>query len=773
MRAIFISHAEADASVAIEIARGLEAAGYTTWLYEAHGLPGVSYLEQTGSAIESARIFLLLISPASLGSKQVDSEVVRAHESARMFVPVLLGLTHAEFQQRRPAWRQAVGSATSIQVPAAGVTAVLPRLLLGLKALGVEPEARPQAIPSAAPSRPIAGVDGFQRGEGRLRGAPTRLYAWAAIGFALVLAMTAAWIAWHRARPWAQPRETPLTSFPPEYPVLSAALSPSGDYLAYADTSGYYLLSIKTRQVSALPAVEGIPRPTGELLDRSQLAWLPDGKSLVIGTSIWAQETTMDSLWTVSLMEGRVRRIRDGAWGAAVSPAGTIAFLTKGEPGSAIWLSDADGSNPRRVTPATGEWHDYQFLAWSPREERLAYRTSCGSESLGTFQTVIETCDLRGKNVTRIHSDPLLGAGWDARRGLCWLPDGRLLFYLPDSTQSQDIVDLWAVPVDTRTGAVRGRMSRVLRGVGSYISDLTCSADGKRLGLVRWRTQFDVHLAELKDGGSRLGAVRRLTLDDHGDFVLGWTPDSKAVVFLSARSNPANLYRQGIHDRVATPLLESPAMAMLATFTSDGAWILYRPMDPDPNSRTVAADIMRVPVSGGPAQVVAKADSSVGQLECGSRPGAPCIIATEVGNERVFSEFNPLTGARKEMTRVRLSRHRLKLWWYISPDGLQVVVDTDDGPLIVDLTTGARQRPEPQGWEDASFLGWAADGGTWFGATDGKDTEMLHVDPSGRTRSVGRLELGPLAGLYASPDGRYLAYDRRTHEANAWLIEGF
>lgn len=133
---VFISHAEVDWPVAKELADGLEAAGFSTWLYESQGLPGVSYLQQTGTAVEQSRVFLLVLSRASLESKQVDSEVVRAHECGKPIVPILFGVSHAEFQQRRPDWRQALGSATSIQIPTAGVPAIIARVVSGVRALG-------------------------------------------------------------------------------------------------------------------------------------------------------------------------------------------------------------------------------------------------------------------------------------------------------------------------------------------------------------------------------------------------------------------------------------------------------------------------------------------------------------------------------------------------------------------------------------------------------------------------------------------------------------
>jgi len=51
MSDVFISHVEEDAEIALEIALGLEEAGYTTWCYEVDSIPGPSYLIQTGQAV--------------------------------------------------------------------------------------------------------------------------------------------------------------------------------------------------------------------------------------------------------------------------------------------------------------------------------------------------------------------------------------------------------------------------------------------------------------------------------------------------------------------------------------------------------------------------------------------------------------------------------------------------------------------------------------------------------------------------------------------------
>jgi len=136
---IFISHVEEDADVTLEIALGLEEAGYTTWFYELDSIPGPSYLLQTGQAIEQSEAVVLVISPHALGSRQITKEVVRAHESDKQFIPMLRDITHVEFQNRQPEWRAAVGAAASVQIPPEGVVSILTRVADGLKALGILP----------------------------------------------------------------------------------------------------------------------------------------------------------------------------------------------------------------------------------------------------------------------------------------------------------------------------------------------------------------------------------------------------------------------------------------------------------------------------------------------------------------------------------------------------------------------------------------------------------------------------------------------------------
>ena len=148
MADVFISYAHQDGDVVKELSPALEAAGYTTWYYEDKGAVGASYLRQIDQEIGRCHAMIVVVSPDSIQSDQVSKEVIRAHEAKKKFVPVRRDITHAEFQERQPEWRMAFGAAVSAEVPEEGAAALGPRLVAGLRALGVEPGG-PPALPTS------------------------------------------------------------------------------------------------------------------------------------------------------------------------------------------------------------------------------------------------------------------------------------------------------------------------------------------------------------------------------------------------------------------------------------------------------------------------------------------------------------------------------------------------------------------------------------------------------------------------------------------------
>jgi hypothetical protein len=125
---VFVSHADADSPVAAELAEALEQAGFRTWA----GRPGDAGHDH---ALEQCKVLVLVGSPDAVESAHMDEEVLRAYGRGLAFVPVLTGISHLGLLERRPAWRTAIGAATSTAIPAEGVAAIAPRVVAGVREL--------------------------------------------------------------------------------------------------------------------------------------------------------------------------------------------------------------------------------------------------------------------------------------------------------------------------------------------------------------------------------------------------------------------------------------------------------------------------------------------------------------------------------------------------------------------------------------------------------------------------------------------------------------
>jgi hypothetical protein len=144
MSHVFISHVAEDAATARELAGALEEAGYTIWFFERDSLPGPPYVTQILQAIAQATVVIILVSSATLGSWQVDREILHAFKTEKAMIPVLIGITHEELRNRHRDWLLMFGAATSLSLPPDGVSAFIPRLVQGLKRMGAEPTAPSQ-----------------------------------------------------------------------------------------------------------------------------------------------------------------------------------------------------------------------------------------------------------------------------------------------------------------------------------------------------------------------------------------------------------------------------------------------------------------------------------------------------------------------------------------------------------------------------------------------------------------------------------------------------
>jgi hypothetical protein len=150
MHPVFISYNNADRHLASELSLCLESAGYTTWYYDRDTQVGFNYMDYVGTSIVECSAMVLLISPLSVHSAQVTREVMRACEENKFILPLLCGMTYAEFQKQAPIWRQALAGIAAVELPGEGIVAIVPRLVEALESRGIA------ASPGAGPATVVS-----------------------------------------------------------------------------------------------------------------------------------------------------------------------------------------------------------------------------------------------------------------------------------------------------------------------------------------------------------------------------------------------------------------------------------------------------------------------------------------------------------------------------------------------------------------------------------------------------------------------------------------
>jgi len=460
--------------------------------------------------------------------------------------------------------------------------------------------------------------------------------------------------------------------------------------------------------------------------------------------------------------------LREGAADASFSPDGSqIAFLGDYDSGSAkgIWVSTADGDDPRRIMAAQpGE--DFNEVAWAPNGQRLAY--SKGLAGTGIYVSAIESVSLRGGPPTRILTSPKL-------QGFCWLPDGRIVYSLRQSVMTGADSNLWEVRTITQTGEPTGHPRQLTNWPGFSFSGFTVTADGKQMEFLRLTAKAHVYVGELDAKETHLNNVRRLTFDEHFEWPERWTQDSRAVVFWSDRDGNWDIFKQTLDKDDSAELLPlGPEPKYYASFSPDGHWILYLAL---PEARlpggSVPVRIMRVPVSGGPPQLVLTALGTT-DIHCTRAPANLCVFDEQQRGHLMFTSVDPIKGRGRALATMEMEPS-MTIPWDLSPDGSRIVVTYGGRIRLLSLKSGVTTDLAVRGWDSFHEVDWSADGNALFVSSQTpQDTTLLRVDLRGEASAIWHQKLNFMGtkGI-PSPDGRHLAMAGWTTDSNVWMIENF
>jgi len=604
-------------------------------------------------------------------------------------------------------------------------------------------------------------------------------------------------IAWFTMRHGTTPpelKQRQLTANSSENVVMGGAISPDGKYLAYSDLQGIHIQLIETGETANIPQPESLK---GKQVNWQIVpTWARGGTSFVVNAKPHGQRP---SIWTVSVMGGPPRKLRDdglaytvsrdGSWVAFGADVGRLYYRE-------LWLMRPEGGEARKIFEVDDD-SAIGGAEWSPDGQRLAYPK--WHQPIGQkFEWHLESRNLKGGPATTIASDVDLTdiTDWS------WVPDGRILYTVPDYRDSREnTCNFWQTRIDTHTGEPLEKPQRLTNWSGFCIDSPSTTADGKRLAFRRTTVQSSVYVADLQGNGGRISAPRRFTLNEGRDFPAAWISDSKAIVFMSNRNGQWQLFRQTLDSEVAEPVVRASQIEAERTkagestptiprTSPDGNWILY--MVWRRLSDSASAELMRVPAAGGsPQLVLTSSPGIIHSFRCARFPAALCVIAERVADHKqlVFAAFDPVKGRGRELVRFNTNpTPDAEYAWDLSPDGTRIAILRRSEATIHILSLNHKTSAELVATSLSSLqsVDWSADRRALFvsSVSDG-GSALLRFDLNGNAQLLweakGTVEPGPtdfVGGPSApwvvpSPDGHHLAICVWSVNANIWMIENF
>lgn len=451
-------------------------------------------------------------------------------------------------------------------------------------------------------------------------------------------------------------------------------------------------------------------------------------------------------IWVINVLTATPHQILGDAEAAVPSPDGSlIAFRnTNGQPH--IMVVDASGENVRTIAGAESH-ENYGKIQWSADGKRVAFLV----RHVGNETVAIDSVAVTGGPKTRLLEQPNL-------RSFVWLPDGRFVFAVQSSSN----------PSGAFLGEMdeHGHQTRLELGAGMSIADMSATADGKQLALVRRNDQTDVYEAEMDKTGA-LAAPRRITLDDRNDRPNAWVPGARYVLFDSDRNGNFDVFRQRLDSSVAEPIAIGAEQQFGAQVTPEGRSVLYWSLSPGATRMA----LMRIDVAGGPATSVLEAASD-SDLRCPVSPQASCVLAQIQVDKVRFSSIDPASGNLRNLVDVDWKHDaNTPLVWALAPDGSQAAALTQNTLRVADLRTGRTQDiPAPTDLGKVtgiSFLPGSKD--LLVTTNSSKENLLLRIAPSG-TRRVWTSPQ-PISSPIPSPDGKRVLLCISSSNSNVWLIE--
>jgi Tol biopolymer transport system component len=237
-----------------------------------------------------------------------------------------------------------------------------------------------------------------------------------------------------------------------------------------------------------------------------------------------------DEVYTSDLDGGDLRRLTDEP-GRDYEPAAgydgrAIAFASErgGEPGSQLYLMDADGSNARRLTFSSraGATVVDDYPCWATDSRRLVFQRTTIPEE-GDPDADIWLIDVETGEETQLTDTP---TDWDSTPSFS--PRGDAVLF--ESDRGGDY-DLYRLELSTLAA------TRVVQHEARELQVKESPLDGSLLFISDRDGDYEIFLADA-DGTN----PRQLTANEADDRYPRWSPDGTQILFNSDRAGNTDVY---------------------------------------------------------------------------------------------------------------------------------------------------------------------------------------------------------------------------------------
>lgn len=546
--------------------------------------------------------------------------------------------------------------------------------------------------------------------------------------------------------------------------VTAAAMSPSGEMIAYSDRSGISVVwpdSRATRLLASPPHFEA-----------GRIDWYPDGKRLAVSGSF--KGSKQSQVWQVAMDGAAPKLLMDDAAGAAISPDGRrIAFTRNG--GAEIDIANADGGSAKRL--AAADKQTFRFLLWSRSGAYLIVESSNDAPPEGleapVSRSVFPLADLEARSQWSYETlDAASGKSLDREANVRFdtgylLKDGRLFYAQSSMDNVVSSTRLMMARTDPATGRFLSPPERALTLYGDQAKGFTSSANGKQIAIVLNRSTADIFVGKLRRKDFALDGITKLTHHSVESYPHDWTPKDDAVLLENNNFGKDAVFEQPVDGSPGRLMAQLAGDAALPEFTPDGKWILFLEFGGHPNH---ADAVFRVPAAGGaPEQVPTKGE--IDDFQCSTGAKGLCVLRQSVAKkERIYFALDPLKGMGRELARTPWEPGLLGDW-SVSPDGSALAIANHD-PLhpsirLISLTPTKLKTGEipVEGFGALLAARWDVDGRGFFVESRKEAAyNLVYVDREGRAGLL-RQSATPIWGI-PSHDGAKLAFPEVTFRSN-------